>query len=879
MVSWWPGDGDANDIQGTNNGTLQHGATFDTGEVAQAFSFRNPSDPDDRVDFGNDASLNVFGDDYTFDMWINPDAVAKYDVFGNRNANNQYFQIFTISTGAVQYIEQESDLAANVLTGTVPLSPGVWHHITVVRSFHQYRLYVDGALDNFLNAAPLNPWSGEDVILGAENATGQEPFSGLIDEVEVFNRALTADEIAAIYNAGSAGKCKATSAPTLGNYPATSLPLSTNATVTPDAAPTNTVSMSVSTSTDFKGKLEASPTTGVVRVTDAHPAGTYSVTVTGFASSGATATKTFTLTVTTPATCNPVSFAPAATFIAGGAPAFIAVGDFNGDGKQDLAVADSGADKVSILLGDGAGNFSAPTNFAAGSGPMSVAVGDFNGDGNQDLAVADNFSSNMSILLGDGTGNFSAATNFAVGSLPNSVAVGDFNGDGKQDLAVANAGSDNVSILLGDGTGNFSAPTNFSVGTTPLSVAVGDFDGDGEQDLAVANRNSNNVSILLGDGTGNFTAPTNFAASGNPKAVAVGDFNGDGKQDLATEASVLLGNGDGTFSAPVHFDAGASPVSVAVGDFNGDGKQDLVVANYGGANASILLGDGTGNFSAPTNFSTGSNPYSVVVGDFNRDAMQDLAVPNQTSNAVSILLRNCPPPPTPTPTPTPSPTPTPEPTATPTPTPTPPPTPTPVCQFATSITSNFNGTAINAGKYIWFNSVLKPSGLGSTPVTVRFTGQTITSANFTLSVPDASVTFDPAATTATTAFSGGMWVTRVPSSGLAGNTFLSGLSYLVPTNLPGGIKNVTWSGTINSDTPGVSVQWKWAAAVYTTFSSDYNAVGVKPVDDTKASIYKNSDHAGTPENFKSFVIGGATGGGGSNYTGSLSGTVSVGPCR
>jgi hypothetical protein len=202
-----------------------------------------------------------------------------------------------------------------------------------------------------------------------------------------------------------------------------------------------------------------------------------------------------------------------------------------------------------------------------------------------------------------------------------------------------------------------------------------------------------------------------------------------------------------------------------------------------------------------------------------------------------------------------------------------------VCQFATSITSNFNGTAINAGKYIWFNSVLKPSGLGSTPVTVRFTGQTITSANFTLSVPDASVTFDPAATTATTAFSGGMWVTRVPSSGLAGNTFLSGLSYLVPTNLPGGIKNVTWSGTISSDTPGVSVQWKWAAAVYTTFSSDYNAVGVKPVDDTKASIYKNSDHAGTPENFKSFVIGGATGGGGSNYTGSLSGTVSVGPCR
>ena len=69
-------------------------------------------------------------------------------------------------------------------------------------------------------------------------------------------------------------------------------------------------------------------------------------------------------------------------------PFSVAVGDFNGDGKQDLAVANDGSDNVSILLGDGAGNFSAPTNFAVGDGPVSVAVGDFNGDGKQDLAVA-----------------------------------------------------------------------------------------------------------------------------------------------------------------------------------------------------------------------------------------------------------------------------------------------------------------------------------------------------------------------------------------------------------------------------------------------------------------------------------------------------------
>src|SRR5438477_1631721 len=117
--------------------------------------------------------------------------------------------------------------------------------------------------------------------------------------------------------------------PTLGNYPDTSVPLSTDTTVTPDAAPTNTMNINVSTSTDFKGKLEGDPTTGVVRVTDAHPAGTYTVRVTAFDSGGATATKTFSLTVTTPTTCTPVSFAAPASFGVGSVPVLVAVGDLN----------------------------------------------------------------------------------------------------------------------------------------------------------------------------------------------------------------------------------------------------------------------------------------------------------------------------------------------------------------------------------------------------------------------------------------------------------------------------------------------------------------------------------------------------------------------
>ena len=106
----------------------------------------------------------------------------------------------------------------------------------------------------------------------------------------------------------------------LGDYPDASISLSTDTTVTPNVAPTNTTSMNVSTSTNFKGKLEGYPTTGVVRVTDAHPAGTYVVTITGFNGGVANATKTFTLTVTTPATCTPVTFAAATNFGAGSGP-------------------------------------------------------------------------------------------------------------------------------------------------------------------------------------------------------------------------------------------------------------------------------------------------------------------------------------------------------------------------------------------------------------------------------------------------------------------------------------------------------------------------------------------------------------------------------
>jgi hypothetical protein len=207
-------------------------------------------------------------------------------------------------------------------------------------------------------------------------------------------------------------------------------------------------------------------------------------------------------------------------------------------------------------------------------------------------------------------------------------------------------------------------------------------------------------------------------------------------------------------------------------------------------------------------------------------------------------------------------------------------------ECTSTITANFNGTAIAQGDYLWFTGVLSVKGLGSSPTqlfvshpSINFTANNKT---YYLKVPSSVISFSSNTTTASTDFTqlkplflGKGWKTQLPSSGLAGNDLMTAVEFAVPAGgLPGGIKNVAFTATFSSYTPGLTVNWQWAASAYTSFDTYYNNLGVKPVDDNQASIYKNSDHAGTPEDFKTYVVGGATGGGGSNFTGSYSATGS-----
>jgi hypothetical protein len=197
--------------------------------------------------------------------------------------------------------------------------------------------------------------------------------------------------------------------------------------------------------------------------------------------------------------------------------------------------------------------------------------------------------------------------------------------------------------------------------------------------------------------------------------------------------------------------------------------------------------------------------------------------------------------------------------------------------------SNFNGTAIAGGDFVWFNAVVKVKGIDpSTTTSVAFTGSTISftagATTYQLDVPDSLIVFSPSTTEASAGFDGLSWNTFVPAS-FSKSIFLDGLSFQVPAGgLPGGINPVTWSGTFAASVQGVTVEWQWAAAVYTQFSTDDTVLGVKPVDGGQSNPYSNSDHAGTPEGFKQYVTGGARGGGGSNWTGSYSGTDAIVAC-
>jgi hypothetical protein len=355
---------------------------------------------------------------------------------------------------------------------------------------------------------------------------------------------------------------------------------------------------------------------------------------------------------------------PAAAMSAGlkGVAAILAT-DLNGDHKMDAIVVNDydqlpGANGyVVVLLGNGDGTFTTGATFTTGVGSESAVLGDFNNDGKTDVAVANAGSGDVNILLGDGTGNFTYGQVPSVGTdtpEPVAIATADLNSDHRLDLIVLNRNTDNIAVLNGQGGGKFAAARAFpsgSTGSVPISLALADMNGDEKMDVLVANSRSNDASVLLGDGRGSFAPPRAFVSDAEPQAVAAIDVNGDTLPDVLTvnrgsatpSLAVLLGIGDGSMAAVEDVITQPSPTGVATGDVDNDGLADLVVSELppqqsSGGIVLVIRADHVTGFSAPTVLRSTGDAVAVTVGDFNMDERLDIAALNKSTSNVSVFL-------------------------------------------------------------------------------------------------------------------------------------------------------------------------------------------------------------------------------------------------
>jgi len=313
------------------------------------------------------------------------------------------------------------------------------------------------------------------------------------------------------------------------------------------------------------------------------------------------------------------------------------VGDFNGDGKLDVAIvyaATFGGSVIEVFLGNGDGTFQNPltSNSSLTSGTLA-ALGDFNNDGKLDLIGQDQYGSDYT-YLGNGDGTFSEVST-VWGSWPGGFAVADLNRDGNLDVVVEGAeeGAAGTQAELGNGAGVFTVKWNSTsvYDQTTGYCAVADFNHDGKLDIACPGNPSlfgQGVEVAFGNGDGTFGTPVSYPTPVVGFTVLTGDLNGDGKLDLVTDGGwVLLGNGDGTFNTP----NGAATIGMyypQLVDINADGKLDLVGSAYNlassGVNSLVVaMGNGNGTFQAPVVQEASWSNAIAAWGDFNGDGKLD----------------------------------------------------------------------------------------------------------------------------------------------------------------------------------------------------------------------------------------------------------------
>jgi hypothetical protein len=335
-----------------------------------------------------------------------------------------------------------------------------------------------------------------------------------------------------------------------------------------------------------------------------------------------------------------------ATLQAGSSPQNVVAGDFQGDGKIDLAIVNYGSRDVSVFPGEGNDMFGSPAAYPTGAGPTGLATANLGGVGGADLVTTDFIGLTVTVLLNNGNGTFNSPPSKPPSAGPENVVAADLTGNGIDDLIIPDAGLNAIEIFYGRGDGTFREPTFVPAGQDPQDVVAGDFNGDGIPDLAVADYTTNSILILQGGADGKFAPVATLPSGQGPEFMKAADLEGNGHLDLVVanylgdSISLFYGRGDGTFETAVNYPVGLGPSGIAISDLSGNGHLDLAVSNSGSNNVTVFTATGPRSFAPALSYPAGDKPWQVAVGDFNRDGRPDLVVADglSTPSVISLLL-------------------------------------------------------------------------------------------------------------------------------------------------------------------------------------------------------------------------------------------------